>query len=58
MTRPIVQLTLAEFLDGYMEGNITECVSVIVATKQRVYGRDPRGMESTAYLYKIVWCEV
>ena len=48
------QITVAEFLDGYEQGYITD----VVAIGTRVYGKDPRGMADSDKMYDVVWAEV
>lgn len=48
------QISLAEFIDGYAEGYIVD----VVVVKDRIYGKDPRGMADEDARYKVVWAEI
>lgn len=48
------KITLAEFVDGYEKGYITD----IVFVKNKIYGKDPRGMADKPEVYAVVWSDV
>lgn len=48
------EITLAEFIDGYEKGYIIDIVTV----KNKLYGKDPRGMAHSGKAYKIVWANI
>lgn len=45
---------ILDFLAGYEDGYISDVVFI----KDKVYGKDPRGMSESGRTYKVVWADV
>jgi len=48
------EITLAEFIEGYEQGYITD----VVAIKDKVYGKDPRGMADSEKQFEVVFAVI
>lgn len=48
------KLTIQELLEGYELGYITDIVTI----RNRVYGKDPRGMAEEEKSFQVVWAEI
>lgn len=48
------EITIAEFVDGYEKGYITD----VIAIGNKVYGKDPRGMADEPEPFKVVWATI
>lgn len=48
------ELTIANFIQGYEDGYITD----VIVVKDKIYGKDPRGMAEQSKRYKVVFAVI